>query len=178
MHHRSIVPAAPGAAAGALRCVVCGRPFDFAAGETAIVLRHIAYGYDFAHDGRCLAAARALLFAEPDYDSAALGRDAQRRRVLAAHPATGWAAVVPEPAGGETHGRPVRFEPLRWWVLVEHRDGTQRIEGVVRDAAWLDEPGGAEFPEARADRRPFLGYTTLADAVDLDDAALPAARAA
>jgi len=40
-----------------LRCVVCRRPFDFAADETAQVPRHITYGYDFVHDGPCLAAA-------------------------------------------------------------------------------------------------------------------------
>ena len=41
-----------------LRCVVCRRPFAFADGEVAVVLRHVAYGFDFAHDGACLAAAR------------------------------------------------------------------------------------------------------------------------
>jgi hypothetical protein len=41
----------------ALRCIVCCVPFDFAAGETAVVLRHVAYGCDFVHDGPCLGAA-------------------------------------------------------------------------------------------------------------------------
>ena len=27
-----------------LRCIVCHEPFDFAAGETAIVLHHVACG--------------------------------------------------------------------------------------------------------------------------------------
>jgi hypothetical protein len=156
--------AAPaGEPAVALQCVVCGRAFDFAAGEAAVVLRHVAYGYDFVHDGPCLAAARAWIFAEPGYDVAAFGRDPERRRVLAADPADGWAAVVPETPARRAAGRPVRFEPLRWWALVEHRDGTRRVEGVVRDDEWLDEPGGAELPEARRGHRPFLGYTALAD---------------
>jgi hypothetical protein len=151
------------APAVALQCVVCGRPFDFAAGEAAVVLRHVAYGYDFVHDGACLAAARELIFAEPGYDVPAFGRDPERRRVLAAESADGWAAVEPETPARREAGRPVRFEPLRWWALVEHQDGSRHVEGVVRDEEWLDEPGGAELPEARRDHRPFLGYTSLAD---------------
>ena len=41
------------------------------------------------------------------------------------------------------------LEPLRYWALVEYRDGSRRFEGVVRNDEWLDEPGGAEFPESR-----------------------------
>src|SRR5690349_22484776 len=32
-----------------LRCIVCHVPFDFAHQETAVVLRHVAYGHDFVH---------------------------------------------------------------------------------------------------------------------------------
>ena len=144
-----------------LRCVVCGRPFDFAAGQTAVVLRHTAYGYDLAHDGACLAAAREQIFAEPGYDRVAFGRDPERRRILAAAPGAGWSAVMavpgrsPSACGGPT----VRLERLRWWVLVEHADGSRRVEGLIRDDEWLDEPGGAEFPEASGSRR-WFGYAS------------------
>src|SRR6476620_9330878 len=120
-------PAAVSALAGvrapsaALRCVVCGGAFDFAAGESAVVLRHVAYGHDFVHDGRCLATARELLFAEPGYDCPALGRDPLRRRVVDATPADGWSATR-SPAPGAPGGR-VRHEPLRWWALIELADG-------------------------------------------------------
>jgi hypothetical protein len=147
----------------ALQCAVCGRAFDFAAGESAVVLRHVAYGYDFVHEGACLATARELIFAEPGYDVTAFGRDPERRRVLAAESAEGWAAVEPETPARRAAGHPVRFEPLRWWALVEHEDGSRQVEGVIRDDDWLDEPGGAELPEARRDHRAFLGYRSLAD---------------
>ena len=94
---RSEVPSPAARAEGTaetLRCVVCHRPFAFATGEAALVLRHTAYGYDFAHDGACLAAAREMLFLEPGYDSAAFGRDPERRRVLAIEPGAGWAAAL------------------------------------------------------------------------------------
>jgi len=29
-----------------MRCVICRQAFDFAAGQTAVVLHHVAYGYD------------------------------------------------------------------------------------------------------------------------------------
>jgi hypothetical protein len=38
----------------ALHRIVCSVLFDFAAGETVVVLHHYAYGYDFVHDGPCL----------------------------------------------------------------------------------------------------------------------------
>jgi hypothetical protein len=155
---------APGAAAVAgaeaadvLRCVICRRPFAFAAGEAAVVLRHTAYGHDFAHEGPCLAAARALLFLEPGYDRAAFGRDPERRLVLAAAPAARWTAVLAAPTGGFA-GPAVRLEPLRWWALVEFRDGTRRVEGLARDDAWRDEPGGAEFPAAAGGGRALIAY--------------------
>lgn len=161
----------PDSAGGALRCAVCRRPFDFAAGESAVVLRHVAYGHDFVHDGRCLATARELLFAEPGYDCAALGRDPERRRVLDASPGAGWAAVLPEPprriGPGRplqlADGRPVHLEPLRWWALIEYRDGSRRVEGIVREDDLLDEPGGAELPAARAGFQRLLGYAAPGD---------------
>jgi len=69
-----------------LRCVVCKRPFQFTRGEAAVVLRHVAYYYDFAHAGRCLAAAFEQIFPEPGYDCAAFGPDHERARVLCAQP--------------------------------------------------------------------------------------------
>jgi hypothetical protein len=104
----------------ALKCVVCKREFDFNAGESAIVLRHVAYYYDFAHDGQCLARALELIFPEPDYDCAAFSCDLERLRILGAG---------------------------RCWALVEHADGASRLEAISREAGWEDEPGGAEFPE-------------------------------
>ena len=82
------------------------------------------------------------------------------------------------PAAAGPPAPAVRLEALRWWALVEHRDGTRRVEGVVRDADWLDEPGGAELPEARRGPRPVLGYTALAAAAGPRAAPPPAARAA
>lgn len=106
-----------------MKCVVCRREFDFASGESAIVLRHVAYYYDFAHDGQCLARALDWIFPEPDYDCAAFSSDQERLRVLGAG---------------------------RCWALVEHADGSCRLEVIARAAGWEDEPGGAEFPEQRA----------------------------
>ena len=142
-----------------LRCAVCRKPFEFADGEAALVLRHVAYGYDFVHDGPCLAAAIEQLFPEPGYDCPAFGPDLERRRVLGVTPAEGWIAVlanVAEPGAG----RRVRSEPLRCWALVEHRDATMTMEGLVRDQEWLDEPGGAEFPEAMRGPHRLIGYAS------------------
>jgi len=123
-----------------LRCVVCRGAFDFAAGETALVLRHVAYGHDFVHDGACATAASELIFPEPGFDCAAFARDPERQRVLSSAPAEGWTACVLTSAG-----RAVRSQPLQCWVLVARCDGTTTMEGLMRDAEWLDEPGGAEF---------------------------------
>jgi hypothetical protein len=123
-----------------LRCVVCRSVFDFTTGEVALVLRHVAYGYDFVHDGACLAATREWIFPEPGFDCAAFARDPERRRVLNVAPAEGWLAV-----SRTTAGQDVRQEPLVCWVLVERRDGTTSMEGLIRGDDWLDEPGGAEF---------------------------------
>ena len=55
-------------------------------------------------------------------------------------------------------GVPVLYEPVAHWALVEYRDGSRHLEGVMRDPQWVDEPGGAEFPEARRGRYASLGY--------------------
>ena len=123
-----------------LRCVVCRSCFDFAAGESALILRHVAYGYDFVHHGACLTSATERIFPEPGFDCAAFARDPQRRRVLNVAGADGWAAMSPT-----TAGHAPLDEPLLCWVLVEHQDGTTSLDGVIRDDDWLDEPGGAQF---------------------------------
>jgi len=146
-----------------LRCVVCRSPFNFAAGETALVLQHVAYGHDFVHEGPCLAAASEDIFVEPGYDCAAFGRDPERRRVFEVTAAEGWAAVMPETPERIVAGRPVHFEPLRCWALTEHADGLRRVEGIVWPDEWLDEPGGAEFPEARCGLRACVGYASTTD---------------
>lgn len=109
----------------ALKCVVCKREFNFTAGESAIVLNHVAYYYDFVHEGQCLARALDWIFPEPGYDGAAFARDQERLRIVRAE---------------------------RGWALVEHADGSCRLEVIARESGWEDEPGGAEFPEQRARR--------------------------
>jgi hypothetical protein len=143
-----------------LRCVVCHQPFDFAAGQTAVVLKHIAYGYDFAHAGRCEATAREWIFVEPGYDRPAFSDDAQRRQVLRITSSAGWYAVLPNAPELVLGGTPVAFERLQCWALVEYRDGSRHLEGIVRAPEWRNEPGGAEFPEARRGRRASLGYVS------------------
>jgi hypothetical protein len=146
-----------------LRCVVCHKAFDFAAGQTAIVLKHIAYGYDFAHAGVCEATAREWLFVEPGYDRPAFGTDGQRVRVLRIASAAGWAAALPAAPEQVLAGVPVLYEPVAHWALVEYRDGSRHLEGVIRDPQWVNEPGGAEFPEARRGRYASLGYVERMD---------------
>lgn len=145
------------------RCVVCHRPFAFESGESAIVLRHVAYGYDFAHDGACLSEALEQVFVEPGYDGATYARDTERRRVIGINPPDGWSAVLPESPEQILAGSPFRFEPLRFWALVEHRDGSRRVEGITWDEEWLDEPGAAEFVEARGGRQAYVAYTSPAE---------------
>src|ERR1051325_3237892 len=101
-----------------LRCIVCHRTFDFAGGQTALVLKHIANGYDFVHDGKCAATAMNWIFVEPDYDRPAFSTDGQRVRVLRIASAVGWSAVLPNAAELKAAGRPVTFEPLLCWALV------------------------------------------------------------
>jgi hypothetical protein len=72
-----------------LRCVVCRAAFDFAAGEAALLLQHVAYGCDFVHDGTCAAAAAESIFPEPGFDCAAFARAPERRRVLSSASADG-----------------------------------------------------------------------------------------
>src|SRR5207237_7941465 len=93
-----------------LRCIVCHKPFDFASGPTALILKHIAYGYDFVHDGLCLATAKEWIFAEPDYDRPMFSTDGTRVRILRVASAVGWSAVMPN-SGSEfaEGGRPVTF---------------------------------------------------------------------
>ena len=150
----------------AMRCVICRQTFDFAGGQTAVVLHHVAYGYDFVHQGDCEARALATIFPEPGYDCAAFAHDSERLRVLAVTPPKGWSAVLPanqERRGGDD----MRFEPLRFWALIEYRDGSRRFEGVVRDEEWVDEPGGAEFPEARVGRSAAIGYAPPVELAEL-----------
>ena len=147
----------------ALRCIVCCVPFDFAGGDTAVVLRNVAYGYDFVHDGPCLVAACERIFPEPGYDCAAFGPDPERRRLIEVTAAEGWSAVLPNTCERFGVRPPVHFEPLRYWAVVEHADGSHSMEGVVRDELWLDEPGGAEFPEAAHGQRALLGYVPPTD---------------
>jgi hypothetical protein len=110
----------------ALRCIVCHEIFDFANGETAVILRHIAYGYDFAHASH-EATALDWIFVDPEYDRPEFTHDARRAVVLDVAPPDGWAAVMPETPERIDAGFFVRFEPLRMWVLVEYRDGSHYL---------------------------------------------------
>ena len=151
-----------------MRCVICRQYIDFAAGEVAVVLRHVAYGFDFAHPGACEAAAVAAIFPEPGYDSAAFAHDPNRLAIVAVAPASGWSAVVAARADARSNDD-LRLESLRFWALVQYRDGTRRFEGVIRDEDWLDEPGGAEFPESRAGWAASVGYAPPVDFPSLPD---------
>jgi hypothetical protein len=151
-----------------MRCVICRQSFDFSAGQTAVVLHHVAYGYDFVHPGACEAAALGLIFPEPGYDCTAFAHDPERRAVLAITPPKGWSAVLPA-AQAARAGDDLHFEPLRFWALIEYRDGSRRFESVVRDADWLDEPGGAEFPESRTSHGGAIGYAPVVGLQDLTE---------
>jgi hypothetical protein len=146
-----------------LRCLSCNRAFDFESGEAATVLRHVAYGFGFAHAGDCVTEALEEIFIEPGYDNAAYAHDPERRRVVGINAPDGWSAVLPETPERVLSGSPFRFEELRFWALVEHRDGSRRVEGVIWDDAWLDEPGSAEFVEARTGRDAYVGYASPSD---------------
>jgi len=122
-----------------LQCLVCKREFDFASGETAIVLRHVAYYYDFVHAGTCLATALDSIFVEPGYDVAAFAPDRERNRILRAEPTDTQRAKAVQSS-----------EPVQYAALVEHADGSCWLEVIVRQVGWEAEPGGAEFPEERA----------------------------
>jgi len=124
-----------------VQCIVCSRAFDFDTGESALILKHVAYNYDFVHPVACAEVARRWIFPEPGYDCAAFTTDSERRRVVRATSAAGWYAALPG-----YDGRPLTLEPVRCWAIVEHADGSQHPEAIVRDSDWLQEPGGAEFP--------------------------------
>jgi hypothetical protein len=141
-----------------LRCVICRTAFQFRSGESARVLRHVAYGYDFVHEGACSAAAADAIFVEPGYDCAAFGPDPERRRVLGVAAAHGWMAVLANTSGSFGAAPQVRFDPLRYWAVIEHQDGSIVTEGLVRDEEWLDEPGGTELPEAERGVYAFVSY--------------------
>ncbi len=146
-----------------LYCIVCRQSFDFETGQGAIVLKHIANGYDYVHDGACLAAAREWIFVEPGYDRPAFSSDGLRQRILCTYAPEDWSVVLPNPLEQIVAGDAVRFERLHSWAVVEYRDGSQHVEGLVRDPELLEEPGGAEFPEARQGRRQSLGYARESD---------------
>jgi hypothetical protein len=146
-----------------LRCVVCHKPFNFAAGQAAMVLKHIAYGYDFAHDGKCLATAREWIFVEPGYDRPAFSTDGQRLRILRVSDASGWAAALPGAPEQVLSGTPVVYEPVACWAMVEYADGSRHLEGIIRAPDFQNEPGAAEFPEARRGRYAYLGYVERMD---------------
>jgi hypothetical protein len=103
-----------------MRCVICRHTFDFNAGQRAVVLRHVAYGFDLAHPGACERLALELLFPEPGYDCAAFAHDVERRAVI---------SLLGSPA----------------FALIEYGDGSHILECLYRDAELRDEPGGAEF---------------------------------
>jgi hypothetical protein len=140
-----------------LRCVVCHLPFDFAHGETAVVLRHIAYGYDFVH-ARHESTALEWIFVDPEFDRPEFTHDSRRAYILDVAPPDSWTAVVPQPPELVVRGDRISFQPLGLWVLVEHRDGSRHVEGLVRDPEWESEPGGAEFPEGENGPRDAVGY--------------------
>jgi hypothetical protein len=146
-----------------LYCTVCHRSFDFERGEVAVVLKHIAYGYDYVHEGTCLKTAREWIFVEPGYDRPAFSTDGERERILCTYAPEDWSAVLPNAAEQVLGGDPVNFEALLCWAVVEYRNGKQHVEGLIRQADLVDEPGTAEFPEVRQGCRQSLGYARDAD---------------
>ena len=149
-----------------LRCVTCRQPFDFGRGETALILKHIAYGYDFVHGGACELVALERIFVEPGYDRPAFAYGNPRARVLRAAPATGWEAVIPRSATASSGCEAFSFQPLGWWALVEYRDGAWDVEGIALDEEWQDEPGGSEFPMGYGGRLDAVGYVRPAERSD------------
>ena len=71
-------------------------------------------------------------------------------------------AVLANTSGSLGAARHVPFDPLRYWAVIEHQDGSIVTEGFVRDEGWLDEPGGAEFPEAVRGSFAFMSYASPA----------------
>jgi hypothetical protein len=164
-----------------LVCLGCHRPFDFAHGETAIVVRHVRFAvrgpvnevevdqdqgrfvyleeihpggrdYGLAHDGACVAAVSTLAPATSTDEYTAAGRDLERLRVLEVRPANGWAVVLLMDSGSVT------LEPLLCWAVVRYQDGSRRLEGIIRAASATDGQETLEFPEARPGHLKPLGY--------------------
>jgi hypothetical protein len=143
-----------------LRCIVCHRPFDFAQHETAVVLRHIAYGYDFV-DAQHEATALTWFFVDPQFDRPEFSHDWRRASILDVAPPDGWSAVVPQPPERAAVGDLLSFQPLGLWVLVENHDGSRYVEGLLRDLYWESEPGGAEFAEGANGPGDAVGYAPV-----------------
>jgi hypothetical protein len=150
-----------------LRCIVCHQPFDFGRHETAAVIRHIAYGYDFVHTQH-ESAALDWIFVDPQYDRPEFSHDERRARILDVAPPTNWAAVIPARPDQIAAGELFSLQPLGLWVLVEYRDGRQYLEGLVREPEWETEPGGAMFLEGNGGPRDAVGYTRLTSQPDRD----------
>ena len=125
------------------------------------MLRHIAYGYDFVH-ARHESTALEWIFVDPEFDRPEFTHDARRAYILDVALPHGWTAVVPQPPELVATGDPISFQPLELWVLVEHRDGSRHVEGLVRDPEWESEPGRAEFPEGENGPRHAVGYAPSA----------------
>ena len=152
-----------------LRCIVCREPFDFGR-ETAVVLRHVAYGYDFVHS-RHESTALDWIFVDPQYDRPEFSRDDRRARILAVAPADNCAAVMPARPDQIATGDLFSVQPLGLWALVESRDGSRYVEGLVREPEWDTEPGGALFPEGSGGARDAVGYTRMSQPLERDQVA-------
>ena len=133
-------PSAPLVQCALLRCIVCHREFDFAFGETAVVLEAATR----------TSSRRGLPGGGQRVD---VPRAGLRHVRLARNRAGPKCCRSGRPMAGRrcSRRRPqqrlpdslVRFEPLQCWVLVEHSDGSWHKEGVLRDPDWNDEAGGA-----------------------------------
>src|SRR5215470_16918786 len=114
-----------------LRCIVCHLPFDFANQETAVVLRHIAYGHDFVH-AEHESTALEWIFVDPEFDRPEFSHDPRRAIIVDVAPPDGWTAVVPQAPERVLTGDMLSFQPLGLWVLVENHDGSRYVEGLLR----------------------------------------------
>jgi hypothetical protein len=168
----TVLATAPGATPAvvdvplALRCRTCLRAFDFDRDERAIVVRQVTYAvgraawediseldegyflylaevdrgraaYAVVHGGACLVAASTWTCPEEPDVYSTFGRDCERQRIVDAWPAHGWAAAS-----------------LLCWAVVQHQDGSQRVEGILRRTERLDEPEVVEFADASDNRAP------------------------
>ncbi len=130
------------------------------------MLRHIAFGHDFVH-AEHESTAREWIFVDPEFDRPEFSHDWRRARILDVAPADGWSGVMPQPPERAAGGDLISFEPLGLWVLVENRDRSLYVEGLVRDPEWEAEPGGAEFPEGHGGARDAVGYAQAGARADL-----------